>query len=695
MASSVTKSVKKGLNRSPKTGLKGRGKAGPKDRRKAAPTRARLLKFQRQIFHSLTREATTLLGETPSTIRQYKAEFERDFKGKALSNPSSAASRSNKNELVREIRRATVTFIADYHTFHQAQRTALRLLREVCRPGENWAVGLELVPSRYQPALDAFQNGELSLEEFHRHIHYKAEWGFPWRNYEPLFHWARENKIRLIALNLPKEFASLRHQRDLHQRDRWAAGLITDLLSLNSDLKMVVLYGELHVASSHLPKQFARVSKDYFRDSKESVRGKKPAARTVIVHQNHDGLYWKLAAKGREVEANVVKLGAGKYCVFSSTPWNKLQSLVSWAESDGGESGWSSDDGRGEDGGRRGGEDGKRASEGRGRGSDGSKRGSSAAKRAGDGRDDSYDPESDDDEGVETDYVSVLQTYGKAVSELMGVETPSFETITARTIDQSSFLDQLSETLGSAAERRLIQGQISRGHRLYIPGAKLAYLGSPSPNGAAELAAAHVMNHYARSHSLQIHSRPDFSRWMLENAFSFFGSLVINPRRKCDLAEDHRRAIRAALRVIDKSSDKTKKVSDKGKGAPGKANSGKAASGKTARVAAEDLRARKLALAILRADRATIRRSEIRIPLLERELEGRDSLSQPVLLAAAQYVGRILGKRMHQALLEGRASADDLRHLFLTPTPKWEARYVALLESLGRSKVEPSKSDTL
>ncbi len=583
-------------------------------------TRSRLLKFQRQIYHSLQREATALLGETPSTIRQYKAEFERDFKGKNLASSGNLAS---KNELVREIRRADVSFIADYHTFHQAQRTALRLLREVCRPGENWAVGLELVPSRYQPALDAFQNGELSLEEFHRHIHYKGEWGFPWRNYEPLFHWARENKIRLIALNLPKEFASLRHHRDLHQRDRWAAGLITDLLALDSDLRMIVLYGELHVASGHLPKQFARISKDYFKTRK------RVAPRSVIVHQNHDGLYWKLAAKGREVEANVVKLGAGKYCVFSSTPWNKLQSLVSWAESDGGESGdW---------------------------GHEGS--------------------EERDDDAVETDYISVLQTYGKAVSELLGVEPPSFETITARTIDQSGFLDQVSETLGAAAERRLIQGQISRGHRLYIPGAKLAYLGSPSPNGAAELAAAHVMNHYARSHSLQILARPDFCRWMLENAFSFFGSLVINPRRKCDLQEDHRRAIRIAMREAGKSAGKS--------------------GGKSARLAIEDLRARKLALAILRADRATVRRSELRVPLLERELEGRDALSQPILLAAAQYVGRILGKRVHQALLEGRASADDLRHLFLTPTPKWEARYVALLESLGRSKVEPSKSDTL
>jgi uncharacterized iron-regulated protein len=62
-----------------------------------------------------------------------------------------------------------------------------------------------MIPSHLQWALDRFQSGDLSLDSFHEAIHYRKEWGFPWKHYAPLFEWARKKRIRVLALNRPKE----------------------------------------------------------------------------------------------------------------------------------------------------------------------------------------------------------------------------------------------------------------------------------------------------------------------------------------------------------------------------------------------------------------------------------------------------------------------------------------------------------
>lgn len=571
-----------------------------------AKARKRVLELQRRIYLSLQKEAKNLLGQLPHAIRKYESEFQRDFRLKRIEI-------SSKEALVSDIRHAEVTLVSDFHTFPQAQRTALRLLRDAYRPSENWMIGLEMVPSRFQPALDEFQRGRLSLEDFHRLIQYREEWGFPWQNYAPLFEWARKNGIHLLALNLPKEFSTIRDLStgDLHQRDRWAAGLIVDQLFLQSDLRLIVLYGDLHLSSSHLPAQIERVGRLFLK--------RKP--KTVVVHQNHDELYWRLAKQGREMEANVVKMRAGQYCVFSSTPWHKLQTVVNWAE----------------------------------------------GEHAGVPGSTPEDPDDHWDDAGETDYVSILETYGRILAELLEIPLPSFENLIVRTIDQAEFLEGLLENQAyPASERKLIRAQITRNRRVYIPHAHVAYLGSPTANGAAELSAAHIMHSVTRSHELRIKNENDFCRWMMESAFAFFGSLVINPRRKCDLPADHVRAIKALKK------DRTLKQDER----------------------RDEIRTRQITLAVVGAERSVLKNRELKIPELTREFKGTGSAQ--ILLEAARFCGRILGKRVHQALLEGALGHDMIRMRFLMPSAAtWQARYAGALDAVAPAKVRRSKQETL
>ena len=86
----------------------------------------------------------------------------------------------------------------------------------------------------------------------------EARWQQEYR--QRLFTWAAESGVRLVALNRPRAMTrasvSLRLAQsglDLHERDRWAAGILTDLFSSiprsgTGRLRVLVLYGELHLA---------------------------------------------------------------------------------------------------------------------------------------------------------------------------------------------------------------------------------------------------------------------------------------------------------------------------------------------------------------------------------------------------------------------------------------------------------------
>lgn len=568
----------------------------------------KLLKLQHRVYRSLQTETDLLLGKPPASIQKYEKEYAQDFRV-----PRESIRVSDKESLVEAIRESDVTWIADFHTFNQAQRTALRLMREAALPGENWMIGLELIPSHHQAELDRFQAGKIALKKFHETIQYESQWGFPWSNYAPIFDWAREAQVPLIALNRPKELdagsATLHQSRDgsdLHERDRWAAGLITDLFAANGKgerggkkLRMIVLYGELHIASKHLPARLTEVSRDYLG---------KPL-RSLCVHQNQDQLYWRLARQGKAHDTSVLKIKRNSFCVVSSTPWTKLQSLINWAE--GG----------------------------------------------------NFDAQHEDFDEIsaqlQVDYLSIMSRFGKSLSEFFGVEAPSFDGLNLKTLEEADFIEDLGAEQFSQRERSLIAFHVENNLRLYVPRVPIAYLGSPSLNGAAELAAIHLQRARTRSAELQAKDPDDFFRQILEAAFGFLGSLVLNPKRKCDLIADHETRLKE-LRSGEKESFRGEQ------------------------------KARALTLSFLQAEERIVRDESPRL-----KVPGPSNAS----MMAARFIGQVLGKRAHLALLSGTMEAETIRRVCLarmdgSGRPNRE-RFLELFRGAARQEIVGSKAELL
>ncbi len=449
----------------------------------------RLIELQKKIHRTLEREAQAIFGPAVPAIRAYERACSRDFQGRHQI--------STKSELIRAIRDTDVTLLADHHAFAQSQRTALRLLREAVLPGEHWALGLEFIPSQFQSELDLYQSGKMDLETFLQTIRYREDWGFPWRNYAPLLEWARQHSVKVLALNRPKPLLPIgRSIRDLHARDQWAAGIISDYFHENKNpLRVFVLYGGYHVGQQHLPRHLSRISKAFLG---------KPL-RALSVHQNVDQLYWKLAQSERELQAQVLRFKKNIFCVFSGTPWSQLQSMIECADghllNNSGLAHESSDD--------------------------------------------------DDDSSVPNDSLTLMSKYGELIADFLELPRPSFDSLTVHGVDEADFTDTLGDAL-SAHQLRMIHSWIESNQRFYLPRVQVAYIATPSSNAIAELAAQHLYFQRTRIDDFFSGGSESFYQWILLQSFGHLGSLVVNPRRKCDLPMDHQKR----LRVLKKKPKK-------------------------------------------------------------------------------------------------------------------------------------------
>jgi uncharacterized iron-regulated protein len=71
------------------------------------------------------------------------------------------------------------------------------------------AIGLEQVQIQFQPVLDDFLSGTISLQEMKARVQWETRWMWPFEGYAPIFEAARESKIPLIALNVNSEDLAL------------------------------------------------------------------------------------------------------------------------------------------------------------------------------------------------------------------------------------------------------------------------------------------------------------------------------------------------------------------------------------------------------------------------------------------------------------------------------------------------------
>jgi uncharacterized iron-regulated protein len=107
------------------------------------------------------------------------------------------------SEVLSELKKNRVILVGEHHTSIDHHFGQLNVIQSLKEAGVQVAIGLEMFRDDSQQALEKWVAGTISEEEFEA-IYYD-NWNYPWPVYRMIFDYARQEKIPMIGLNVPRE----------------------------------------------------------------------------------------------------------------------------------------------------------------------------------------------------------------------------------------------------------------------------------------------------------------------------------------------------------------------------------------------------------------------------------------------------------------------------------------------------------
>lgn len=204
------------------------------------------------------------------------------------------------------VQEADLVLIGDYHALPACQQFTASLIEQQAMMGERPVVlGLETIFSRDQHILDEWWRREIDANELRERMRFQLDWGYDWDPFYHLLITAREHCDAIYGLDcMPRE-----DLRKIGARDRHAAEKITEIRRKHANAVILVLFGESHLAPSHMPRE---------------LRAVLPEARILTLLQNVDALYWRAAGE-RHDRVEAVQVDENVICVFNATPLEKYE----------------------------------------------------------------------------------------------------------------------------------------------------------------------------------------------------------------------------------------------------------------------------------------------------------------------------------------------------------------------------------
>jgi len=257
--------------------------------------------LQKNIYRYMRQKARGYEGELPRELKSYRTNMQR------LSKRDFAD--SDFKELMKSIHHSSIVYLGDFHTFDQSSRNLQRLVKNLVQKKKKLILGVEFVQYIHQERINQYLNHHITEFEFLESINYKESWRFPWYHYRVFFELARQNKLKIVALN---------SHGGLKERDQFASDLLVEHIYDNPDAIFLVLFGEYHIARNKLPK---------------CVERKIPfPIRQTIIHQNLDQVYWNMEDKQKKPTSQIIKFNESEFSLQTSPPWIKYESMIHWYE---------------------------------------------------------------------------------------------------------------------------------------------------------------------------------------------------------------------------------------------------------------------------------------------------------------------------------------------------------------------------
>lgn len=108
-------------------------------------------------------------------------------------------------KMIQEMTGSRFIYIGESHNDMAMHDIQLQIIRALYEKNTPIAIGLEMLPTETQPVLERWNQGLLSQDDFLRQVRWYIHWNMNFGFYEKIFNFAREKKIPLYALNVPRE----------------------------------------------------------------------------------------------------------------------------------------------------------------------------------------------------------------------------------------------------------------------------------------------------------------------------------------------------------------------------------------------------------------------------------------------------------------------------------------------------------
>jgi uncharacterized iron-regulated protein len=106
------------------------------------------------------------------------------------------------SEALQDLQGKKIVLVGEQHDRRGHHVAQLEIIKALHRGGTPIAIGLEMFRANSQDALDQWVNGRHSEKEFQKVFY--DNWGFSWSLYSMIFGFAREVKVPMVGLNVPR-----------------------------------------------------------------------------------------------------------------------------------------------------------------------------------------------------------------------------------------------------------------------------------------------------------------------------------------------------------------------------------------------------------------------------------------------------------------------------------------------------------
>jgi uncharacterized iron-regulated protein len=109
------------------------------------------------------------------------------------------------DQMIRDMRTSRFVHVGETHNSLPMHEIQYQVIRALYAQDRNLAICLEMLPVTVQETLNRWSSGLLTKDEFIREVRWYVNWNFNFGFYEKIFEFAKEHRIPIYALNVPRE----------------------------------------------------------------------------------------------------------------------------------------------------------------------------------------------------------------------------------------------------------------------------------------------------------------------------------------------------------------------------------------------------------------------------------------------------------------------------------------------------------